>query len=136
MRKLGRSPFAPAAAGLAVCASLAFSACGGDDEETLTVYSGREEEYVGPLFDQFEEETGNEVDVRYGDTAELAATLIEEGDNSPADVFFGQDAGALGALEQEGLFTALPEETLNRVEPRYRSPEGVWVGTSGRARVV
>ena len=124
-------------AALLVGGALAIAACGGDDgEDKLTVYSGREEEYVGPLFEAFEEESGIELDVRYGETAELAATLIEEGDNSPADVFFAQDAGALGALEKEGLFVALPQSALDRVEARYRSPEGVWVGTSGRARVV
>ncbi|HEX6586815.1 MAG TPA: iron ABC transporter substrate-binding protein [Solirubrobacterales bacterium] len=126
-----------AAYALPALLALTLAACGGDgDDEKITVYSGREEEYVGPLFDRFEEETGIELDVRYGETAELAATLIEEGENSPADLFFAQDAGALGALEKEGLFAPIPEDSLSRVEPRYRSPEGVWVGTSGRARVV
>jgi iron(III) transport system substrate-binding protein len=121
-----------------VLAALALVACGGDDDDdnTITVYSGREEEYVGPLLARYEEETGEELDVRYGETAELAATLIEEGENSPADVFFAQDAGALGALEKEGLLSDLDEGLLTRVPERYRSPEGVWVGTSGRARVV
>lgn len=116
-------------------AATALAACGGDDD-SLVVYSGREEEYVGPLFDSFEEQTGIELDVRYGETAELAATLLEEGDSSPADVFFAQDAGALGALDKEGAFQALPAETLDRVPPRYRADDGDWVGTSGRARVV
>jgi iron(III) transport system substrate-binding protein len=117
--------------------ALTLGACGGDgDEGTITVYSGREEELLAPLLDRYEEETGNELDVRYGDTAELAATLIEEGENSPADVFFGQDAGALGALENEELLSELDEGTLARVPERYRSQDGRWVGTSGRARVV
>jgi len=122
----------------ATAAAAALAACGGDDADdgSLTVYSGREEEYVGPLFDRFQEETGIELDVRYGDTAELAATLIEEGGNSPADLFFAQDAGALGALQREALFAGLPAQTLERVPARYRSLEGAWVGTSGRARVI
>lgn len=103
---------------------------------TLTVYSGRSEELVGPLIAQFEEETGIAVDVRYGSTSEMAATILEEGDNSPADVYYGQDAGALGALSKAGRFIALPEETLAQVEPRFRSPDGLWIGSSGRARVV
>jgi iron(III) transport system substrate-binding protein len=121
--------------------ALALTGCGGDGEAasedgTLTVYSGREEEIVEPLLDRFEEATGIEIEVRYGDSAELAATIAEEGDNSPADVFFAQDPGSLGAVEQEGLLAELPQELLDRVEPRFRDPDGHWVGTSGRVRVV
>jgi iron(III) transport system substrate-binding protein len=119
-----------------VLAAVLAIGCGGDDSDTVTVYSGREEELVAPLFDRYEDETGNGVEIRYGDTSELAATILEEGDNSPADVFFGQDAGALGALEKEGLLAELPQETLGRVDRRFRSADGRWVGTSGRARVV
>lgn len=110
-----------------------------DDAEVagpITVYSGRNEDFVGFLFDDFEEDTGIEVDVRYGDTAELAATIIEEGDNSPADVYFAQDAGALGALQAQGVFTDLPEDVLDTVDPLFRSREGQWVGTTGRVRVL
>ncbi len=109
---------------------------GGSDGGTLTIYSGREEEIVEPLFEQYEKASGTKLEVRYGDSAELAATLAEEGDNSPADVFFAQDAGSLGAVADEGLLAKLTEGQLDRVDERYRDPEGQWVGTSGRARVV
>jgi len=121
------------------------AACGGDGDNAaaendtpseLTVYSGRDEELVKPLLDKFSEETGIKLNVRYAETAELAATIIEEGDASPADVFFGQDAGALGALQKDGRFIDLPDGTLHRVDERFRSSEGKWVGTSGRARVI
>lgn len=118
--------------GLAIGAA----ACGGGESGSITVYSGREEALVASLFERYEEETGNEVEVRYGDSAELAATILEEGDNSPADVFFSQDAGALGALEKEGRFSELGEDVLGLVDARYRSRDGRWVGTSGRARVI
>ncbi len=132
---------------LAAALALGLAACGGSGEDaatgqeglagsTLTVYSGREEEIVEPLFLAFEARTGIELDVRYGDSAELAATIAEEGDNSPADVFFAQDAGALGAVAQTGQLAELPEETLDRVPERYRDPDGRWVGTSGRVRVI
>ena len=101
----------------------------------LTVYSGRNEELVGKLIEQYQTETGTKVNVRYGDTAELAATILEEA-NSPADVFFAQDAGNLGALAAEGRLQKLPDDILNRVDERFRSPQGEWVGVSGRARVV
>ena len=102
----------------------------------LTVYSGRNENLVGPLLEQFGKDTGIAIQVKYGGTAEIAATILEEGANSPADVFYAQDAGALGALQAENRLAALPDAVLNAVEPRFRSPQGQWVGTSGRARVV
>jgi len=105
-----------------------------DDPPTLTVYSGREEEIVAPLLERFERESGIAVEVRYGDSAELAATIGEEGENTPADVFFAQDAGSLGAVSDR--LAALPQSALSRVPERFRDPDGRWVGTSGRVRVV
>ncbi len=117
---------------------LVLAGCGvaNDNEGTLTVYSGRSRELVDPLLERFAEETDIKVEVRYGNTAELAATLLEEGDNSPADVFFAQDAGGLGVLAREEMLVQLPDGILDRVEPRFRAPAGDWVGISGRARVV
>jgi iron(III) transport system substrate-binding protein len=113
------------------------AACSDDgDDRSLTVYSGRGEELVGPLLAQFEDDTGIDLEIRYGGTAELAALILEEEDRSPADVYFGQDAGALGALEAEEAFHTLPAELLERVDPTFRSRTGAWVGVSGRARVV
>ncbi len=100
----------------------------------LTVYSGRSESLVGPVLDSFTEATGIEVLAKYADTAELAAVLLEEGEHSPADVFFAQDAGALGAVAEAGLFAGLPDELLARVPAELRDPDGEWVGISGRAR--
>jgi iron(III) transport system substrate-binding protein len=84
----------------------------------------------------YEEETGRNVEVRFGETSQLAATILEEGENTPADVFFAQDAGALGALQDEGRLAELPPDILERVDPEYRSEQGDWVGVSARARVV
>lgn len=107
-----------------------------EDAGKLVIYSGRSESLVGPVIDQFAQATGVKVEVRYGDTASLAATLLEEGKNSPADLFYAQDPGGLGAVSAAGMLAALPEETLARVDSRFRSQQGYWVGISGRARVV
>src|SRR5918997_2646577 len=109
---------------------------GGSGDGKLTVYSGREEELVGPLLEQFEEQSGVELEVRYGDRVELAATIAEEGENTPADVFFAQDPGSLGALESERLLAQLPRSILQRVPARFRDPDRYWTGTSGRVRVI
>lgn len=105
-------------------------------DTTLTIYSGRSEELAGPIIAQFEQDTGIRVEVRYGDTTALALTLVEEGANTPADVFFSQDAGALGLLAKENLLAPLPAYILESVEERFRSSAGLWVGITGRARVL
>ncbi len=102
----------------------------------VTIYSGRSENLVGPFFTGLDAASGIDIEVRYAGTGELAATLLEEGANSPASAFFAQDAGALGLLAQEGLFAPLPDEILDRVPERYRSPDGLWVGVTGRSRVL
>lgn len=104
----------------------------------LTVYSGRSEELVAPLLEQFETDTGITVNARYGDTAELAALILEESDADQvqADVFFAQDAGALGAVADAGLFATLDDAVLERIDPRFRDDEARWTGVSGRARVL
>lgn len=106
------------------------------DAGSLVVYSGRSENLVGPLIAQFAEETGINVEVRYGSTAEITAALLEEGASSPADVFFAQDPGGIGAVANEGLLAALPAEITGAVKEQFRSPEDLWVGVAGRARVI
>jgi iron(III) transport system substrate-binding protein len=116
---------------------LATTACSdSDDAITLTVYSGRSQELVEPLFERFTAATGIEVEVRYADSTDLAATLREEGTNSPADVFFAQDPASLGAVAAAGLFAPLSQDVLELVPSIYSDSQGRWVGTSGRARVV
>lgn len=106
-------------------------------DDVLTVYSGRSESLIGPLLEQFTEDTGIEVEVLYGGTSAVANQILTEGENSPADVFIAQDGGALGALAAEDMLIELPEETIERViDPAFVSPDGVWVGLSGRARVL
>jgi len=117
--------------------SVVVAACGETADSSsgsLVVYSGRSESLVGPIIEQFAEASGVDVSVKYGGTSELAATLMEEGDNSPADVFFAQDPGGLGAVSD--MLTALPEDLMSIVPEWAQSPNRNWVGISGRARVV
>lgn len=104
--------------------------------DTLTVYSGRSQTLVHPILEAFGEYLGVDIDVRYGGSSSTAATLLEEGRNTPADVVFLQDPGSLGSLAGAGMLAELPQETLAKVDPRLRDPNGRWIGTSGRARTV
>ena len=106
------------------------------EDRTITIYSGRSQSLVHPLLEAFGESTRVDIRVKYGGSASTAATLLEEGDNTPADVVFLQDPGSLGSLAASGMLADLPQDTLDKVDPRLRDPNGQWVGTSGRARTV
>jgi iron(III) transport system substrate-binding protein len=134
-----RLPAAVIITALALTAAACEGNSAGDeavDESKLVVYSGRQEALVQPVVDDFQAETGIEVSTRYGNTAQLAAQIIEEGDRTKADVYFSQDAGALGALTKEEMLAELPADVLDLVDPRYRADDGTWIGTSARARVI
>lgn len=123
---------------LAFALAVATAACGSapSDAEAITVYSGRSEELIAPLIAQFEQESGIAVSVRYGDSAELAAVILEEGDRSPASLFLAQDPASLGSVALADLFARLPADLLDRVPAKFSDTDGRWIGTSGRARTV
>ncbi len=148
MPRVPRSTSLRAAAALALApAALALGACGfstdggeqGGGEpakEGITLYSGRIAAAIGGAIDQYERSSDTDVQVRFADTGDLAATLVEEDSNSPADVFFAQEPGAIGAVEQAGLLAELPKDIIAMVPAEYRDPEGRWVGVTGRARAI
>lgn len=132
---------------------VALAGCGGDngaagngtggvgadedrEEQQLVIYSGRNEELIGPLIERFEQETGITTRVRYGNTGQIAAQILEEGERSPADIYIAQDAGALGALTKAGRFEPLPADILDAVPQEYQAVDGTWVGITGRSRVI
>lgn len=132
----GKSHFLAALAIVPIIALSGCAAAPNNSEDSITIYSGRSEALISELLDTFTEETGIKVEVRYGDSAELAAQILEEGPNVQADVFFSQDAGALGALAKEGLTKSLPTDITDLVNASYKSKSSQWVGVSGRARVL
>ena len=107
---------------------------GDGDPGKLVIYSGRSESLVDPIIQQFKGATGIDVQVKYAGTSALAATLLEEGGNSPADVFYAQDPGGLAAVSE--MMVALPEDVIAMTPDWARSDDGTWVGITGRARVV
>lgn len=130
------------ALGLVACGSpddseAADASGGAEGESTVVVYSGRSEDLVDPLITRIGGDTEMAVEVDYsGNTNAQAAKILEEGDATPADVFYGQDAGALGALDEAGALAPLPEDILSLVPEQYRAADGTWVATSARARVL
>ncbi len=123
-----------ATVGAAVLATAASTAP--SQTTSLTIYSGREERLVKPIMDRFTKETGIELDVRYATSSSLATALVEEGRNSPADVYWSQEPGLLGLVGARGLLARLPQTTVGKVPSRFSTPSRRWVGTSGRSRVL
>jgi len=114
---------------------LGSTACSGGPE-ALTIYSGRDEALVGPLLERFAEESRISIDVRYGDSAELALLIEEEGDASPADVYFSQSPGAVEYLSEKDRLAPLDESLLGKVEEGFQGQSGDWVGVTARSRVI
>lgn len=104
--------------------------------DQIVLYSGRSKSLVDPIIQQFQKDTGIKVVTKYGNTAQLALTLQEEGTRSPADVFWAQDAGALGAVSKAGMFKALPSSITNGIPAHFTNSDKTWISTSGRARVI
>lgn len=121
---------------VSAAAMLAAGCSSGDDESTVTIYSGRTDNLIQPILDDFTAETGIEVEVRYGESADLAVLINEEGDQTPADVFLSQSPGAVEFLDGEGRLAELPEGVLSLVSESVRDADGHWVGFSGRQRVL
>ena len=106
-----------------------------DLEGELTLYSGRGEFLVGDLISYIEDLYDDfSLTVRYGGSTDLVNQIINEGEGTPADVFYSVNAGSLGALTDADRTQALPDEVLNMVREEFRTDE--WVGTSGRARSI
>jgi iron(III) transport system substrate-binding protein len=124
----------------AACASSTATTTAATTESTVavdgvvTLYSGRTEELVAPLIERFEGASGIDVEVRYGSSPEMAATLLTEGSDSPADLFYAQDPASLGSVAD--LMVPLPESILSLVSAAFRDTDGLWVGVTVRSRVL
>ena len=118
-----------------LAATALLSACS-SEKPTLTLYSGRGKALIEPILTTFTEETGIQVDVKYAGTTQLAITLMEEGAQSPADVFWASDIGGLGALTAAGLLMELDADLYEGLDPRFVGAARTWVATSNRARVL
>ncbi|MDR8392493.1 extracellular solute-binding protein [Aliifodinibius sp. S!AR15-10] len=115
--------------------ALLFASCSQSGSENVVVYSGRSRALVDDLVKKFEEKTGHRVDVRYGNDAELLAVMREEGDQSPADLFWANTTGALANANKSNMLKTLPDTLLN-VPDSYASTSGKWMPITVRFRVL
>ena len=118
----------------------ALAGCGGAasgaQSLTITLYNGQHEQTTDSLVAGFEKATGINVSVRDDDEDTLADDIVNEGSHSPADVIFTENSQVLEFLQGKGLLTKVDASTLAHTPAKYNSPQGDWVGVSGRVSVL
>ena len=99
--------------GVTVAATLlttsGLSGCGVFGSPDLVVYNAQHEQLLDEIIPLFEEESGLDVELRSGKDLEFANQIVEEGEDSPADVFLTENSPAMTIVDNAGLFTELPE---------------------------
>ena len=70
--------------------------------------------------------------VRSNDGVVLADQILQEGNHSPADVYFTENSPELMNLEEHGLLAQLPKPLVAQVPAADRSPTGKWLGLALR----
>ena len=105
--------------------------------DKLTVYSGRAERLIKPVFDAFTAKTGIHIDLLSSGTTELVNRLKVEGDRSPADLLITNDAGSLEVARTAGLLRPVNVPEIDQaIPPQFRAADNSWIGLSGRFWIV
>src|SRR3954468_23671289 len=113
---------------LAMLASPVFA-----QDDGLVVYNAQHEALTQEWADGFTKETGVKITLRNGSDTELGNQLLQEGDASPADLFFTENSPAQGLVSNAGLFEKLPQDILDEVPANFRPSSGDWVGIAARS---
>jgi iron(III) transport system substrate-binding protein len=104
--------------------------------QTLTLYSAQHEQVVAMLTAMFTKQTGIKVQVHTGEGPDIAAQILQEGADSPADVFFTENSPELILLDEKGLLAPVDPSTLAKVPAKYSAADGDWLGVLARENVL
>lgn len=102
----------------------------------LTVYSAQHPQVDAMLAAEFTKETGIKVLLHEGEGPDIANQLIQEGADSPADVFFTENSPELNLLDEKGLLAPVTPATLALVPAKYSAADGNWLGLLARENVL
>jgi len=101
----------------------------------ITVYNAQHESLTQEWADAFTKQTGIQVTIRQGSDLEVGNQLVQEGANSPADVFLTENSPGMVLVDNAGLFAPLPEDILAQIPAEYRPENGHWTGIAARSTV-
>jgi iron(III) transport system substrate-binding protein len=128
-------------AALAVTASsaLAASALGAGAAQAqgpgIVVYNAQHESLTQAWADAFTKETGVKVTLRSGGDTQLGNQLVQEGANSPADVFLTENSPAMALVDGAGLFAPIAADAAAEVPDAFKPSHGRWIGIAARSTV-
>src|ERR1700733_11000423 len=103
---------------------------------TITLYNAQHPQTTDALVAAFTKETGIKVRVENDDEDVLTAQIEQEGNRSPADVFYTENSNWLQQLDDRGMLVHLPASTLDSVPTKDSATNGDWVGVSARISVL
>lgn len=116
-------------------ASLALAVPALAQQDPLIVYNAQHETLAQEWASAFTEETGIPVVLRQGSDLEVGNQIVQEGENSPADVFLTENSPAMVLVDKAGLFETLPQDLLAQVPEQFRPTNGNWMGIAARSTV-
>jgi iron(III) transport system substrate-binding protein len=105
------------------------------DPEGILVYSAQHASLTEEWAQAFTAETGIPVTIRQGTDMQMANQIVQEGANSPADLFLTENSPAMMMVDNAGLFAPVDPETLAQVPEAYRPAGGMWTGIAARTTV-
>lgn len=124
---------------LLLAAALILGGCR-EPTEKVVVYSALDRDFAAPILADFAAATGMEPVVKYDlestKTVGLTQALIAEAKRPRCDVFWNNEVLNTLRLEKRGLLAVYRSPQAEAFPEVVRSPEGIWCGFAGRARVL
>lgn len=123
--------------------TLLLTACGGSleasgqlDANKLTIYSAQHKNLTEGWAKAFQDKTGVQVQIRYGNDSSMGAQIVQEGSKSPADVFLTENSPAMTTVQNAGLLAKVDDATIGQVGDSYVPSSHDWVGIAARSTVL
>ena len=97
-----------------------------ENNDVLHIYSSRHYNTDQALYDNFTKLTGIRIERVDAKGDALITRLVQEGENSPADLFITVDAGRLWRAQDKDLFQSVDSKILNdKVPVNFQDKEKV-----------
>ncbi len=119
---------------------LAVAGCWSADGPEVVVYTALDSEFSRPIFEEFAEESGIEVNAKFDTestkTVGLANLILNEAGRPRCDLFWNNEILNTLRLKKAGLLEVYVPPIAEQYPAAFRSADGTWHGFAARARVL